>query len=109
MIEVGEHDLRQVDLEQVELLAQDEREQEVERPREDVEVELQRLHGRARGSGGHRARKATRAVPTDAAPTGPTPIAARTSASVALAIARAFSAPAARVASSAASSARSSA
>ena len=41
----GDHDVGQVDLEQVQLLAQDQREQEVERPREDVEVELQAMDG----------------------------------------------------------------
>ena len=41
VVEVGEHDLGQLDLEQVELLAQDQREQQVERAREDVEVQLE--------------------------------------------------------------------
>ncbi len=107
VVEVGEHDLGQLDLEQVELLAQDQREQQVERAREDVEVELQPGD---RG-GGH----APRRVGICAADqrrlgrrTGPTPIASRTSASVAEAIARAFSAPASSASSSAASSARSS-
>jgi len=42
VVEVGEHDLGQVELEQVDLLAQDEGEQEVEGAVEDLEVELQR-------------------------------------------------------------------
>ena len=41
VVEVGEHDVGEVDLEQVDLLAQDERQQQVERTREDVEVELE--------------------------------------------------------------------
>ena len=54
MVDVGEHDLGQLDLEQVELLAQDEREQEVERPGEDVEVQLE--PGEARGGAPSRCR-----------------------------------------------------
>ncbi len=42
MVEVGEHDLGELQLEQVDLLAQDERQQQVEGAAEDVEVELQR-------------------------------------------------------------------
>ena len=49
VVEVGEHHLGQLHLQQVELLAQDQRQQEVERPREDVEVELQAMDG----GGGH--------------------------------------------------------
>jgi hypothetical protein len=41
VVEIGEHDVRELDLQQVELVSQDEREQEVERTREDVEVELE--------------------------------------------------------------------
>ena len=41
VVEVGDDDLRQVDLEQVQLLAQDQREQQVERTGEDVEVQLE--------------------------------------------------------------------
>ena len=41
VVEVGQHDVGQLDLEQVELLAQDQRQQQVERAREDVEVQLQ--------------------------------------------------------------------
>ena len=49
-VDVGEDDVGEVDLEQVDLLAQDERQQQVERPGEDVEVEVQvggahRVHG----------------------------------------------------------------
>ena len=43
MVQVGEHDLGQLDLEQVQLVAQDQRQQQVERPGEDVEVQLQRV------------------------------------------------------------------
>ena len=46
VVDVREHDLGQLDLEQVELLAQDEREQQVERAREDVEVQLQPVRDR---------------------------------------------------------------
>jgi hypothetical protein len=52
VVEVGEHDVGQLDLEQVELFAQDQRQQQVERPGEDVEVELQVVDG----GGGHLAR-----------------------------------------------------
>src|ERR687893_389495 len=107
VVEVGEHDLAQLDLQQVELLAQDEREEQVERPREDVEVQLQaadQRRGHARRRVGARAADQRRLGRR----TGPTPIAARTSASVAEAIARAFSAPAASVASRPSSSGRSS-
>ena len=41
VVEVGEHDVGEIDLQQVELLAQDERQQEVEGPGEDVEVQLE--------------------------------------------------------------------
>ena len=40
-VEVAEHDVGQLDLEQVDLLAQDERQQQVERPGEDLEVQLE--------------------------------------------------------------------
>ena len=42
MVEVGEHDLRELQLEQVDLFAQHERQQQVERAAEDVQVELER-------------------------------------------------------------------
>ncbi len=95
VVDVGDHDLGEVDLEQVDLLAQDQRQQQVERAGEHVEVELE-VDDPHRDAGYWRAR------------TGPTPIASRTSSSVSEAIARAFSAPSARVRSSAGSSARSS-
>ena len=41
VIQVGQHHVGQLDLEQVELLAQDQRQQQVERAREDVEIQLQ--------------------------------------------------------------------
>ena len=41
VVDVGDHDLGEVDLEQVDLLAQDQRQQQVERTREHVEVELE--------------------------------------------------------------------
>src|SRR3984957_6552338 len=41
VIEVGEHDVGQLKVEQVHLLAQDEREQQVERPTEDLQVEVE--------------------------------------------------------------------
>ena len=41
MVDVGDHDLGEVDLEQIDLLTQDQRQQQVERPREHVEVELE--------------------------------------------------------------------
>ena len=48
MVDVGDHDLGEVDLEQIDLLAQDQRQQQVERTREHVEVELEvdDVHGR---------------------------------------------------------------
>ena len=45
VVEVGEHDVGELDLQQVDLLAQDERQQQVERPGEDLEVELERGDG----------------------------------------------------------------
>ena len=42
MVEVGDHHVGEVELEQVDLLAQHEREQQVERALEDLEVELER-------------------------------------------------------------------
>ena len=45
-VEVAEDHVGQLDLEQVDLLAQDEREQQVERPGEDLEVELEVGDGR---------------------------------------------------------------
>ena len=59
VVEVGEHDVGELDLEQVDLLAQDERQQQVERAREDLEVELERRDGhgaRALASGSAGAR-----------------------------------------------------
>ena len=41
VVEVGEDDVGEVDLQKIELLAQDERQQEVEGAREDVEVQLE--------------------------------------------------------------------
>src|SRR5262249_58535536 len=41
VVEVGEHDVGQLQLEQVYLLAQDERQQQVEGPGEDVQVQLE--------------------------------------------------------------------
>ncbi len=41
VVDVGDHHLCEVDLEQIDLLAQDQRQQEVERPREDLQVQLQ--------------------------------------------------------------------
>ena len=50
VVDVGDHDLGQLDLQQVQLVAQDERQQQVERPGEDVQVELEALHDRGHGS-----------------------------------------------------------
>ena len=46
VVDVGDHDLRQLDLEQVELLSQDQRQQQVERAREGVEVQLETVGDR---------------------------------------------------------------
>ena len=94
VVQVGDDDVGQLDLEQVHVLAQDQREQQVERPREDVEVQLQSVHrgGHVRGQARRRGRR-----------TGahdPTPIASRTSATTGAEIARARSAPSASSASS---------
>ena len=102
VVQVGDDDVGQLDLEQVDVLAQDQREQQVERPREHVEVQLQAMH-----RGGHETAKARRRARRTGA-RGPTPIASRTSATTGAAIARARSAASARRSSSAASSARSS-
>ena len=77
VVEVGEDDVGELDLEQVDLLAQDERQQQVERPGEDLEVELElgERHTRQDASAGSRLTGG-----------GPTPIAARTSASVSAAM-----------------------
>jgi hypothetical protein len=48
VLDVGQHDLRQVDLEQVDLLPQHERQEQVERPVEDLEVEVERGDGHRR-------------------------------------------------------------
>ena len=42
VLDVGEHDLGEVDLEQVDLLLQHERQEQVERPVEDLQVEVER-------------------------------------------------------------------
>ena len=42
VLDVREHDLREVDLEQVDLLLQHERQEQVERPVEDLQVEVER-------------------------------------------------------------------
>jgi hypothetical protein len=47
-LDVGEHDLRQIDLEEVDLLLQDQRQKEVERPVEDLEVKVERGDGHRR-------------------------------------------------------------
>ena len=47
VVDVGEHDVGEVHLEQIELLAQDQRQQQVEGAGEDVEVELERVDGGA--------------------------------------------------------------
>ena len=56
MVEVGEHDFRELQLEQIDLFAQHERQQQVERAAEHVEVELKRAeaHGVACASSGAR-------------------------------------------------------
>ena len=41
MVDVGDDDLAELQLEQADLLAQDDREQQVEGPGEDVEVEIE--------------------------------------------------------------------
>ena len=100
MVQVGEHDVGQLELEQIDLLAQDQSEQEIEGPAEDFEVELQSRDRHRQHGSDQRGR----------APLGaPTPMRSRTSASVTEAISRARSAPRASVSSSAASSPRSSA
>ena len=90
------HDVGQLDLEQVDLLAQDQRQQQVERTREDVEVQLEPVR--------RRSRRPTRLAAAPTAPRAargrrPSPRARRRAS--AAAIARAFSAPAASIASSA--------
>ena len=63
VVEVGEHDVGQLDLGQLDLLAQDERQQQVERAGENLEVELERgdVHG-DEGSGAGRRQRVRRAV-----------------------------------------------
>ncbi len=95
VVEVGEHDLGELQLEQVDLFAQHERQQQVERAREDVEIELEL-------GDAHRAHRTVRSRRG-----APTPIRSRTSASVAAAIASARSAPSQRMRSSAPRRARS--
>ena len=97
VVEVCEHDLGELQLEQVDLFAQHQREQQVERAREEVEIQLEIGEGHG-CQGTERSRRGA-----------PTPIRSRTSASVPAAIAPARAAPSARIASSARSSARSSA
>ena len=75
VVEVGEHDLRERELEQVDLFAQHEREQQVERAGEDLQVELER--------GEAHALKLLSAPDVGA----PKPMRSRTSASVSAAIA----------------------
>ena len=45
VLDVGEHHLGEVDLEQVDLLLQHQRQEQVERPVEDLEVEVERGDG----------------------------------------------------------------
>ena len=56
VLDVGEHHLGEVDLEQVDLLPQHQRQEQVERPVEDLEVEVERRQGHrgkpSRGKGG---------------------------------------------------------
>src|SRR6202023_3059039 len=77
VIEVGEHDFGELQLEQVDLFAKDQREQQVERTAEHVEVELER---------GERHPITVPSGPDVAAPPPargrPRPIRSRTSASV---------------------------
>ena len=42
VLDVGEHDLGEVDLEEVDLLLQHQRQEQVERPVEDLQVEVER-------------------------------------------------------------------
>ena len=42
MLDIREHDIGEIDLEQVDILLQDQREQQVEGPVEDLEVEVER-------------------------------------------------------------------
>ncbi len=114
MVKIGEHDFGQLQLQQVDLFAQHEREQQIEGAAEDVEVKLER------GDGGRlcgrvvwrlgRAHPLTVSIAADeplrVPERAPTPIRARTSRSVSCAIARARRAPASRIDSSAASSPR---
>ena len=95
MVEVGEHDFGQLQLQQVHLFAQHKREQQVERAAEDVQVELERgnrgrLAGRVHGHLGE-AHLLTVSTGDDGAPRcppgAPTPMRSRTSCSVSLAIA----------------------
>ena len=64
VVEVGEHDLGELQLEQVDLFAQHQRQQQVERPAEDVEVELER--GEAHAHRGRLTRAHPRTVPAPA-------------------------------------------
>ncbi len=64
VVEVGDDDLRELHLEQVDLLAQDERQQQVKRPGEDLEIELEggSGHPAQASAGGRRRRPLTRAA-----------------------------------------------
>ena len=62
VVEVGQDDVGQLDLEQVDLLAQDEGQEQVERPAEDLEVELERGDGHPGDRSGPARRDATRAA-----------------------------------------------
>jgi hypothetical protein len=48
VLHVGEHDLGEVDLQEVDLLLQDQRQEQVERPVEDLEIEVERGDGHRR-------------------------------------------------------------
>ena len=90
MVQVGDDDLGEIDLEQVELLPQDQREQQVKGTREDVEVQLQLgdAHaGKARWRLGRACRR---------------PSLSRTSATTPDAFADAFAAPSSKISSIAA-------
>ena len=47
VLDVGEHDVGQIDLEEVHLLVQHQRQQQVERALEDLEVEVESGYGHA--------------------------------------------------------------
>ena len=60
VVDVGDDDVGEIDLEEVELLAQHQRQQQVERPGEDVEIQLEAVHG-GRGHGAQATTRAGRA------------------------------------------------